>query len=123
MADKKRVFVAFAIEDERQRDLLKGQSLHPKSTFEYVDLSVKEAYETGWKEKVRARIKGCHGVIALVSKNSAGSEGQKWEIACAKEENKPILGIRAYADDKSTIAGITVKDWTKDNLTNFIDSL
>ena len=123
MADKKRVFVAFAIEDERQRDLLKGQSLHPKATFEYVDLSVKEAYETGWKEKVRTRIKGCDGVIALVSKDSAGSEGQKWEIACAQEEKKPILGIRAYTDDKSTIAGITVKDWTHDNLANFIDSL
>jgi hypothetical protein len=123
MADKKRVFVAFAIEDERQRDLLKGQSLHPKSTFEYVDLSVKEAYEAGWKEKVRTRIKGCNGVIALVSKNSAGSEGQKWETACAREEKKPILGVRAYADDKSTIAGITVKDWTQDNLSNFIDSL
>jgi len=26
MADKKVVFVAFAIEDERQRDFLKGQS-------------------------------------------------------------------------------------------------
>jgi hypothetical protein len=29
MADKKVVFIAFAIEDERQRDFLKGQSLHP----------------------------------------------------------------------------------------------
>lgn len=123
MSEKKRVFVAFAIEDVRQRDLLKGQSLHPRSTFEYVDLSVKEAYETGWKEKVRVRIKGCHGVIVLASKNSAASEGQKWEIACAKDEKKPIIGIRAYSDDKSTIAGITVKDWTTDNLTNFIDSL
>ena len=120
MAEKKRVFVAFAIEDERQRDLLKGQSLHPKSTFEYVDLSVKEAYETGWKEKVRTRIKGCNGVIALVSKNSSASEGQKWEIACAQEEKKPILGIRAYADDKSTIAGITVKDWPKNKPSSFI---
>ena len=27
MADKKVVFIAFAIEDERQRDFLKGQSL------------------------------------------------------------------------------------------------
>lgn len=123
MADTKRVFIAFAMEDVRQRDLLKGQSLHPKSTFEYIDLSVKERYESGWKDKVRTRIKGCHGVIALVSKNSADSEGQKWEIACAKEEKKPIIGIRAYSDDKSSIAGITVKDWTQDNLTNFIDSL
>ena len=31
MVDKKTVFVAFAIEEERMRDLLKGQSLHPRS--------------------------------------------------------------------------------------------
>jgi len=31
VADKKVVFIAFAIEDERQRDFLKGQSLHPRA--------------------------------------------------------------------------------------------
>jgi hypothetical protein len=41
MADKKVVFVAFAIEDETQRDLLRGQSLHTESPFEYIDMSVK----------------------------------------------------------------------------------
>ena len=40
--EKKTVFVAFAIEDERQRDFLKGQSLNTKSPFEYIDMSVKE---------------------------------------------------------------------------------
>jgi len=34
MADKKVIFVAFAIEDERQRDFLKWQSLNTKSPFE-----------------------------------------------------------------------------------------
>ena len=38
MADKKVVFVAFAIEDETQRDLLKGQSLNTNSPFEYIDM-------------------------------------------------------------------------------------
>jgi len=42
MADKKVLFVAFAIEDERQRDFLKGQSLHPRAPFEFIDMSVKE---------------------------------------------------------------------------------
>jgi hypothetical protein len=50
MADKKVIFVAFAIEDERQRDFLKGQSLNTKSPFEYTDMSVKEAYTSEWKE-------------------------------------------------------------------------
>lgn len=123
MADKKTIFVAFAIEDERQRDFLRGQALNTNSPFEYIDMSVKEAYETGWKDKVRTRIRRSHGVIALVSKNSATSTGQKWEISCAKEEGVPILGIRAYTNDSSTIAGITVKDWTWDNIKNFINSL
>ena len=93
MADKKVVFVAFAIEDERQRDFLKGQSLNTDCPFEFIDMSVKDAYETEWKEKVRTRIRRSDGVIALVSKNSLGSSGQKWEIACAKEEKKKVLGI------------------------------
>jgi hypothetical protein len=123
MGAKKIVFIAFAIEDERQRDLLKGQALNTASPFEYIDMSVREAYETGWKEKVRARIKRSHGVIALVSQSSALSSGQNWELQCAKEEGKKIIGIRAYADDNSTIPGITVRDWTWENIKTFINSL
>ena len=47
MADKKVIFVAFAVEDEKQRDLLKGQSLNTKSPFEYIDMSVKEGLYVG----------------------------------------------------------------------------
>lgn len=93
MAEKKVVFVAFAIEDERQRDFLKGQSLNTKSPFEYIDMSVKEAYDTNWKDHVRTRIRRSDGVIVLVSKNSLTSSGQKWEVACAREERKRVLGI------------------------------
>lgn len=123
MADKKVVFVAFAIEDESQRNLLKGQSLHTKSPFEYTDMSVKEAYDSDWKEKVRTRIKRSDGVIVLVSKNSLTSSGQKWEIACAKEEGKRIRGIRAYSTDTTELSGVVTVAWTWDNIKNFIDSL
>ena len=87
MATKKIVFIAFAIEDEGQRNLLKGQSLNTESPFEYIDMSVKEPYNNKWKERVRTRIRRSDGVIALVSRNSLSSSGQKWEIQCAKEEN------------------------------------
>lgn len=123
MTTKKRVFVAFAFEDESQRNLLSGQKLHPKCPFEFVDLSVKEAYEWDWKTKVRTRIKGCDGVIALVSKNSKNSTGQAWEISCAKEEKKKILGVRAYSDDQSTIDGIKTVAWSWDGIADFIDGL
>lgn len=51
MSDKKVLFIAFAIEDETQRDFLKGQSLHPRSPYESIDMSVKTPYESEWKKK------------------------------------------------------------------------
>ena len=123
MATKKTVFIAFALEDERQRDLLKGQSLNTESPFEYIDMSVKEPYDSNWKERVRTRIRRSDGVIALVSKNSLSSSGQKWEIKCAKEEKKRLLGIWAYTDDRTNLEGVNTKVWTWANIEAFIDSL
>jgi len=123
LADKKILFIAFAIEDERQRDFLKGQSLHPRAPFEFIDMSVKEPYDKDWKDRVRTRIRRSHGVIALVSKNSLTSTGQKWELECAKEEKKPIRGIWAYSDDRTNIEGVATYIWSDKNISDFIDSL
>ncbi|MEN8858671.1 MAG: TIR domain-containing protein [Flavobacteriaceae bacterium] len=123
MADKKVVFVAFAIEDERQRDFLKGQSLNPRSPYEFIDMSVKQAYDSDWKAKVRTRIKRSDGVIVLISKNSLTSSGQKWEIQCAREEGKKVLGIWAYTSDRTNIVGVDTKVWSDANISTFIDSL
>lgn len=123
MVGKKVVFVAFAIEDEHQRDLLKGQSLHTRSPFEYIDMSVKEAYDVEWKERVRTRIRRSDGVIAFVSKNSLSSSGQKWEMACAREEGKRVLGIWAYKDDRTSLEGFRTVVWTWDAIADFIDNL
>jgi len=123
MATMKTVFIAFAIEDETQRDFLKGQSLHPRTPYEFIDMSVKEAYTEDWKDKVRTRIKRSDGVIVLVSKNSPTSSGQKWEIKCAKEEGKKIRGIYAYSNDRTELDGVATYTWSDANISNFIDSL
>lgn len=123
MGDRKIVFIAFAIEDERQRDFLKGQSLSPRAPYEFVDMSVKQPYDKDWKDRVRTRIKRSHGVIALISKNSTSSSGQKWELECAMEEGKPIRGIYAYTDDRTNVAGVATYIWTDKNISGFIDSL
>lgn len=123
MSDAKVVFVAFAIEDEGQRNLLKGQSLHTDCPFEYVDMSVKEPYDSNWKERVRTRIRKSQGVIALVSRSSLSSSGQKWEIECAKTEQKPILGIWAYSDDRTSLPSVTTRVWDWTTIANFIDGL
>lgn len=123
MADKKVIFIAFAIEDERTRDLIKGQSLHTDTSFEYVDMSVKKAYDEEWKKRVRTRILRSDGVLAIVSKSSLMSSGQKWEIQCAKDEKKPLRGIWAYKDDRANLVGVNTMVWTWDNIAKWIDSL
>jgi MTH538 TIR-like domain (DUF1863) len=123
VSNPKVVFIAFAIEDERQRDFLKGQSLHPRQPFEFTDMSVKEAYDSAWKDKVRTRIRRSDGVIVLVSKNSLNSTGQKWEIECAREEKKKIRGIWAYSNDRTAITGLNTVAWNDKNINDFIDSL
>ena len=126
MLNKKVIFVAFAIEDEQQRDLLKGQSLNTKCPIEFIDMSVKEAYDSDWKNRVRTRIRRSDGVIALVSKNSLSSSGQKWEVSCAMEEGKNIIGIWAYSNDRtvpSEFRAIRIIPWTWSGVTAFIDGL
>lgn len=128
MATKNRVFVAFAIEDERVRDLFIGQAKNEKAPFEFVDMSVKEPWDSGWKERCRTRIKGCDGVIALVSKNTANAAGQLWEIKCAKEEKIPLIGVYTTTNDRpwslpAELSGVKVIDWKWDLIGNFIDSL
>lgn len=123
MADKKVVFIAFAIEDARQRDLFTGQSLHPRAPYEFIDMGVTEPYDKDWKDRVRTRIKRSDGVIALISKNSLVSSGQKWEIECAREEKKSIRGIWAYSDDRTNVAGVATYPWSDANISGFIDSL
>ena len=123
MADKKVVFVAFAIEDESIRNMIKGQSLNTKSPFEYIDMSVKEAYDEEWKKRVRTRILRSDGVLVIVSKNSLTSSGQKWEMQCAKDEGKKVRGIWAYKEDRTNLPGVNTMVWNWDNIANWIDSL
>jgi len=123
MADKKIIFVAFAMEDVRIRDLIKGQSLHTDTPFDYIDMSVKEAYDEEWKKRVRTRILRSDGVLAIVSSASKISSGQKWEIQCAKEEHVPLRGIWAYKDDRTDLVGVKTMVWTWDNIAAWIDAL
>lgn len=111
------------MKDERARDFLKGQSLNTNSPFEYIDMSVKEAYDAEWKSRVRTRIRRSDGVLALVSKNSLESSGQKWEIGCAKEEKKPLRGIFAYRDDRTNLSGVSTMIWNWDSIKKWIDDL
>jgi len=128
MAKNNRIFVSFAVEDKTYRDFLVGQARNEKSPFEFVDMSVTEPWDEKWKANCRTRIKGCDGVIALVSKNTAYAAGARWEVACAKDEKVPVRGVYCTTDNRpatlpAEFAGVQVVSWTWDNIAKFVNSL
>ncbi len=127
MAKSNRIFIAFEKEDATYRDLLVGQAKNNKSPFDFVDMSVKEPWDSEWKTKCRSKIKGCDGVIALLSTKTWSADGAKWEMKCAKEEGIPMIGVHIDKNNKGTIpvelSGKKVIEWTWDGIANFIDGL
>lgn len=119
------VFIAFAKEDEATRNLFTGQRIHSKTPFEFIDMSVKEPYSSEWKTRVRNRIRRSDGVIALISSSTPAATGQRWEIACAVEEGKPIAGIwieDSYRTKPAEMGNAPCYTWTWDNVAAIIDS-
>lgn len=127
MAKNNRIFIAFAAEDSTYRDFLVGQAKNEKSTFGFTDMSVKQPWDSQWKTNCRTKIKGCDGMIAIVTSNSINADGQRWEINCANEEGVPVIGLRAqknvYAQAPSELSGKKVIDWTWAGIKAFLDSL
>lgn len=127
MPTKNRLFISFAVEDKYARDFLAGQARLKGSPFEFIDMSLKEPFDSSWKTQCRSRIKSCDGVIALLSKNTQRAIGARWEIWCARDEGIKILGIHINKDNKGPIppelAGVQVIEWSWNGITRFIQSL
>jgi len=120
--------VSFAVEDKTFRDFLVGQARNNRSPFEFVDMSVREPWDEKWKTNCRTRIRGCDGLIALVSTSTGSAEGALWEVQCAKEESVPVLGVHCSTTDRPIrlpreFDGVRVVDWTWDNIARFINAL
>ena len=124
----KRIFISFAIEDENLRDLLRGQSRNTNSPFEFVDMSVKQPWDSQWKTKCRTRIRGCDGMISIITRNTKNADGQIWEMNCAKDEGIPLLAIYGNKDHiGATIPNecgyLPVVDWNWEKISAWIKQL
>lgn len=122
----KRIFISFAIEDEKYRDFLVAQAKNDKSPFEFTDMSVKQAWDAKWKTNCRTRIRGCDGIVALISKNTAKSTGELWEIQCAYDEKIPVMLM--WIDDNrpalpALLTGKLINLWSWKNLDTFVGKL
>lgn len=127
MAKKFRIFTSFAIEDANLRTLLVGQGRNEKTPFEFVDMSVKEPWDSAWKTNCRTKIKGCDGVIGIITNNTPKATGQLWELQCAYDEGIPVLLIYGNDDRPSNlpdpVKGRRINLWTWDNISAFLDKL
>lgn len=125
---RKRVFISFAIEDIEYRDYLVAQARKNHSPFDFIDMSVKKEWnQDEWKDKCRTKIKRCHGVIALISKNTHQASGARWEMKCACEEGIKIIGMHIKKNDQGAIPrelqGKPIVLWSWKNLEKFINRL
>jgi hypothetical protein len=82
--------------------------------------------ELEWKTNCRSRVKGCDGVIALISKNTANADGELWEIKCADEEGVPTM-LMWINDERpklpAALGGRRINVWSWDNLETFVGKL
>lgn len=127
MASNDRIFTSFAIEDENLRNLLKGQARNKNSPFSFVDMSVKNPWDSQWKTNCRTKIRGCDGMIGIITRNTPAATGQLWELQCAYDESVPVLLIYGTDDRPANlpapVKGRRILVWSWDNIENFLESL
>lgn len=121
--DAKVVFISYAAEDEGVEAALRRRVVDTEHPYVFVDLSLKCPEDHAWLATARHRIERCDGVIALVSAASGHSPGQEWELQCAREAGKPVLGVWARPDDATALDGVPTVRGHDDELAAFIDGI
>ena len=114
------VFISFAADDARIRDLLIGQSKHPDVTWKMRDRSLHEPFDNAWRTKTKEIIAQSDALIALVGKDTHRAEGAIWEIKTALTLGVPVFGVHISKDDKGTVPaclkGNPVIVWSREGI-------
>lgn len=122
MADKKRVFISFDVDNDKgTKEMLAGQADLKDSPFVFKDASVKEHLTGDWKEKVKRRLANVDVVIVLCGEKTHTASGVSAELEMAKETKTPYFLLAAYKDKsctkpKSASTSDKLYNWTWDNL-------
>jgi len=93
MASTNQVFISFALKDAELRDKLVEQINKEKPDAKCIDMPMKKSWESAWKAEVQDTVRGCAGVIGLISENITRADGQQWELRCALDSGLPVLLI------------------------------
>lgn len=127
MNEPRTIFVTFAIQDAKYRDLLVAKARKEKQQCTFVEMAIKAPGDSVWQKHCRGKISGSDGFIALVSENTAGAAGVLWEMNCAREIGLPILGVGVdFAPPTSRQASafdwLLAMPWKWEAITKFLEA-
>jgi hypothetical protein len=93
-----RAFVSFQMEDRWARDFLVQHARDKRISFEFLDYSIKEPFESKWKTNVRSRIARSRGTIVLIGPGTSRAPAVLWEIKETQRQGHPLFGIQINRD-------------------------
>ena len=97
------LFISFAVEDEDEVNLLRGQAKNDQNDLQFDDFSLKEAIKSKnddyIKKVIRERIDRASVTAVYLTKDSAKSEWVAWEITESLRRGKGVIGV--YKGDAS----------------------
>ena len=117
----KRTFISFDYDHDLEiKEALAAQAKHPDSPFSIVDMSIKEAIDSNWKEYARRRIRSCDVMVVLCGKYTNAAKGVTAELSIAQEEGIPYFLLEGHKNESVFPLGARSSDrmytWTWDNL-------
>ena len=86
------------MEDRWARDFLSQQAKDKRNDIQFIDYSVKNAFDSAWKTKCREFMARTKGTIVLVGPTTYRSEAVLWEIAETERQNHFLFGIQINRD-------------------------
>jgi len=122
-----RVFLAYAEEDYRFKDMLVNQARSAKTPLEFADMPNKQPWVPRWKTSCRSRVFDCDAAVVFISAKTKQAAGVKYELECVVESQMPVLPVMV---DKSGAASMPEElsdsqpiEWNWPQIAQFLQGL
>jgi hypothetical protein len=89
-----RAFISFEMEDRWARDFLVRHAHDNRNDIDFVDFSVQDPFDSGWKTKAKERIGQTTGTIVLIGPTTHRSEAVLWEVAETVRQGHLMFGVQ-----------------------------
>ena len=129
-SDSPHLFISFAVEDEDDVNLLRGQAENPDTDLQFDDFSLKDAINSHdddyIKRKIRERIDRVSVTAVYLTSASANSEWVAWEIEESLRRGKGVIGVHPGDKPPTKLPapfhehGLPVVRWSHHSLTEAI---